>query len=278
VWCIGNTERYGDGPFEQYVHMIEMSANGGLQAELEVVADINRRRLGGEPVHGTTTPVVLHVVKPEVPLPLDPDFYAGRISADTLIDMGHRDAHRYLSGMDAAGVGLDDRATAMTDPPLGVRTHERLSGQLAGLGRVTVELVAEIRDVAAFRADPSRQVPVVGHVDCTDGSRWHATGGGFSVGADSATYELDLPADAPVRSLSLRRHFAGVLRLPHALRTLSVVGPGGAALGAVHAGIDDLARAAVSLEPTGAHDLPDRARAVEEVAKLVLRAAHRSHV
>ena len=34
VWCIGNSPYWGDGPLEQYVHMIEMSANGALFAEL----------------------------------------------------------------------------------------------------------------------------------------------------------------------------------------------------------------------------------------------------
>jgi hypothetical protein len=28
VWCIGNTPLWGNGPLEQYVHMIELSANG----------------------------------------------------------------------------------------------------------------------------------------------------------------------------------------------------------------------------------------------------------
>jgi predicted acylesterase/phospholipase RssA len=34
-----------------------------------------------------------------VPLPLDPDFYAGRIQASTLVAMGYRDARRYLASM-----------------------------------------------------------------------------------------------------------------------------------------------------------------------------------
>ena len=38
VWCIGNSPYWGDGPLEQYVHMIEMSANGALFAELDAAA------------------------------------------------------------------------------------------------------------------------------------------------------------------------------------------------------------------------------------------------
>jgi predicted acylesterase/phospholipase RssA len=81
VWCIGNTPYWGNGPLEQYVHMIEMSANGALFAEL---AAADRE-------------FVLHVVKPRYPLPLDPEFFTGRISADTLIAMGYRDAWDYLA-------------------------------------------------------------------------------------------------------------------------------------------------------------------------------------
>jgi hypothetical protein len=129
------------------------------------VADVNARRRAGEEVYGTRTPTTLHVVKPEVPLPLDPDFFAGRISADTLIDMGHRDACAYLADAVPDGVPLDASATAMADPPLGVRLRERLHGELDDLGRVTLEVVTEIRDLAAFLADPAAGVPLVGHLD-----------------------------------------------------------------------------------------------------------------
>src|SRR5690606_4172043 len=41
-------------------------------------------------------PIVLHIIKPEFPLPLDPDFFLNRIDADTLINWGYADAKRYL--------------------------------------------------------------------------------------------------------------------------------------------------------------------------------------
>ena len=59
---------------------------------------------------------VLHVVRPEHPLPLDPEFYLGRIDADTLIGMGYRDARAYLDSMTAAGLAKDANCTAMTEP------------------------------------------------------------------------------------------------------------------------------------------------------------------
>ncbi len=81
VWCIGNHGVYRDGAFQQYVHMIEIAANGALQEELALVRERGAR---------------LHVIRPRVPLPLDPDFFFGRVDASTLIAMGYRDAAAYL--------------------------------------------------------------------------------------------------------------------------------------------------------------------------------------
>ena len=122
----------GNGPLEQYVHMIELSANGALFAELDQIADINARRANGEQVMGSTEPIVLHVVKPDLPLPLDPDFVAGRISAEALVAMGYRDAWRYLGTRSAAGVPLDVTATQMRVAPLGCRISLRVRGSISG--------------------------------------------------------------------------------------------------------------------------------------------------
>ena len=72
VWCIGNTPEYKPGAFNQYVHMIEMAANGSLFEQFARVEALNARIAAGERPDGRTTPVVLHVIKPERPLPLDP--------------------------------------------------------------------------------------------------------------------------------------------------------------------------------------------------------------
>ncbi len=87
VWCIGNTPGYRNGSFHQYVHMIEMAASGSLFADLDRVAS-------------TTGPgdIKLHVIKPSQPLPLDPDYFLGRIDAASLIGLGYRDARAYLRG------------------------------------------------------------------------------------------------------------------------------------------------------------------------------------
>lgn len=121
---MGNSPYWGHGPLEQYVHMIEMSATGALLADFAVAQAAGRE-------------FVLHVIKPEHPLPLDPEFYLGRIDAETLIGMGYRDATAYLAGRDPGGVPADHTSTVMTDPPPGARWTERWSSRDA-LARLTV--------------------------------------------------------------------------------------------------------------------------------------------
>lgn len=130
VWAIGNSPRYRPGMFNEYVHMIELSANGKLFDELAQIADINARIARGDVVGGRTRPVRVHIIRPERPLPLDPDFYLGRIDAATLVAMGYRDATRYLSGMRPAGTRLGPEVTRMTDIPPAVAFRKRLTGRL----------------------------------------------------------------------------------------------------------------------------------------------------
>ena len=156
LWCIGNTPYWGNGPLEQYVHMIELSANSALFADLAEIAAINERRRAGEAVLGSTEAVVVHVVKPEYPLPLDPDYLAGRITSETLVAMGYRDARRYLASMAPAGIALDPSATVMRDPPLGARFTLRASGELGG-EPVELSLTGEVTDLAALRGRRPRR-------------------------------------------------------------------------------------------------------------------------
>jgi predicted acylesterase/phospholipase RssA len=130
VWCIGNTSRYRDGAFNQYVHMIEMSANGGLFEEL---AHLHAELGDARPV--------LHVIKPEYPLPLDPEFYFGRINATALVAMGYRDAKRYLAGRAEGGVEWGPGATKMRDQPPGAAFVEHVEG---------AEIRVDIRNVEKF--------------------------------------------------------------------------------------------------------------------------------
>lgn len=173
AWCIGNTPEYRDGPFNQYVHMIEQSANGVLFEEFDRVRDLNDEIRGGRSRYGQRRAVVAHVIRPRYPLPLDPDFYLGRIDAATLIAMGYRDARAYLAAIDREeGVQLTPAATRMEQPGRGVAWRERQAGRLAPLaggtatgGSLTVELAAEVPDADAFMAGPRRAGRLVGRLE-----------------------------------------------------------------------------------------------------------------
>lgn len=91
VWCIGNTRTYHNGFLNQYVHMIEISANGALFDEISQIQKLNTQR-----EKEGLKPIVLHVIKPRFSLPLDPDFFLNKIDADTLINMGYADTKQYL--------------------------------------------------------------------------------------------------------------------------------------------------------------------------------------
>jgi predicted acylesterase/phospholipase RssA len=148
VWCIGNTSEYHDGPFNQFVHMIEISANGRLFEEFEQVRTVNERRMeAGRP------PIRLHVVRPRFPLPLDPEYYLGRISGEDLAAMGYRDAVDYLTLMTPDGVALTPDATRMSPPPPGARFRETMtasgwdSAQLSECGASRREVAHESVDL-----------------------------------------------------------------------------------------------------------------------------------
>jgi predicted acylesterase/phospholipase RssA len=131
IWCIGNTSAYQAGPFEQYVHMIELSANAALFREFEQIRAINEAVARGEQPGGRTRPIRVHLIKPEYPLPLDPELFAGRITTGTLVDMGYRDAANYLQHAPAEGITLTPEATRMRDPKPGVAFRETMAGPFA---------------------------------------------------------------------------------------------------------------------------------------------------
>lgn len=198
VWCIGNTSQYRNGAFNQYVHMIEMSALGALNWELAAIADINRRIAAGETVLGHREPIVVHIIKPDVPLPLDPDFFLGRIDAATLIDMGYRDAQRTLRARQP--VALEPGATAMREPGVGVGFRETMAGAFqlgvsdpcaaAGSGTpLAMYATIHIEDIAAFVADPEHKAGLTGHVDFQP---W-----GRAIPSQSGVFGLFSPSDDP---------------------------------------------------------------------------------
>ncbi|HEY6978103.1 MAG TPA: patatin-like phospholipase family protein [Chitinophagaceae bacterium] len=124
VWCIGNTAEYLNGVFNQYVHMIEISANGGLFAEIDWLYQTNRERQN----KGLQS-IKLHIIKPDYPLPLDPDFFLGKITADTLINMGYADAKEYLKYKNAFNLADISKATAMKTPGITLHFTQQFEGK-----------------------------------------------------------------------------------------------------------------------------------------------------
>lgn len=276
LWCIGNTPRWGTGALEQYVHMIEMSATGALSAELDAIADLNRRRAGGEAVLGSTDPVTVHVIRPDLPIPLDPDLVVGRIDAETLIGMGYRDARRYLCSRSPAGTPLTEDATRTPARELGARITLRASGS-TDLGPLAYTLVVEADDLAALRRTPGAEMRAVGTLRHPEQGLRLLGRGTARLAGDGAGRRLEVRAD--VRLADGVGELAVDVPLPrgrpHAARhhTWRVAEPHGAGRsGTATMTTGQAVRALASFEPSGAHHLTDRARALGLAVGLVRRA------
>lgn len=205
IWCIGNTPEYKTGAFNQYVHMIEMSANGGLCEEFDRIRELNERIAQGDSPYGQQQPIRLHVIKPKHPLPLDPDLYLGRIDTRTLISMGYADARRYLADREESGLPFEPEVTRMqeiTTP--GISFRETMAGDFA-LGetdpqagadkgkaegtRLAMHAAINIHDMDGFTRDPEHLGAIHGTIDFTPfGEGIPAWGGAFN---------LFSPADDP---------------------------------------------------------------------------------
>jgi len=257
VWCIGNIGEYLNGAFNQYVHMIELSANGNLFKELAQIATLNERIKAGEVIDGRTEPIRVHIIHPEFPLPLDPDYYRGRIDGATLVDRGYRDATQYLARMNPAGVALDADATRMRDPRAGLMLRISLTGSL-GAKPCRLDIAVEIDELAAFLADAGHGARLSGRITCPGiGDQLPATGGAIDFG----------------RLLKLEMGFRaaeGEIRLfaEGSIRSLRIVF--GAAQGKLRPGWGGLLAAALSLHATGAQGLGLRMRTVARFWRFVL--------
>ncbi|AEE45428.1 patatin-like phospholipase family protein [Cellulomonas fimi] len=258
VWCIGDTDRWGDGPLEQYVHMIEMSAAGALAADLALA-----RAQGRE--------FVLHVVVPAHPLPLDPEFYLGRVSADSLVQMGYRDARRYLATRSPVGVPHDPACTRMTEPPPSARYVEHLTGR-AGVHDVVLDLTvvlpldgpveaAQVAGALAYGPWGERALLAHGRAEADDDAltyRGLVRVGGRDLHVQAVRSLVDDPGPDAWGDLS---HVALTVRE----ETGDVVLAADLELGA-----DGLRRLVTSVEPVGVSGV---LRRVDAVRRLLLRGA-----
>lgn len=115
IWGIGNYPSYLSGSLNQYVHSIEMSANGAIFEEFEQIKWINKLIDLGHSPYGQTKKINVFVVKPNLPLPLDPELFLKKITARALINMGYQDAKNYLKSLPEKGDVLDFTATQTID-------------------------------------------------------------------------------------------------------------------------------------------------------------------
>ncbi|UKA64770.1 patatin-like phospholipase family protein [Arthrobacter sp. FW306-04-A] len=244
IWCIGNSPYWGDGPLEQYVHMIEMSAMGALLADFEAAKAIGRE-------------FVLHVVRPEHPLPLDPEFYLDRINADTLIGMGYRDARKYLDSMTSDGLAKDSSCTAMTEPPAGVRFNDTLRGEAAG------EPLTFSATVVLPSADAGAAPQVSGFLDHRPfGARAFLADGRVETQGETVSYQARVKLDGGWRDVSVTRTFhddPGPDAWSDSRRARLVVE--GRLDTEVRMSLGDAAGLLGSVEPVGAHGFLERAGA-----------------
>jgi cholesterol oxidase len=175
----------------------------------------------------------------------------------------------------------------MIDPPLGVRWTEHLSGQLTGAAvaeaEVELDVGVELRDMGAFAADRSSPGELVGAVRHPAWGRPLLAGGRFQV-ATTGPDAVELGYRAVFRADGRDHVLVGTKRvrddpgfdLWSDVSTLFVEVREGSddgpvmASGELRAGVGDVRRAVASLEPTGAHHLRDRARAVTTVGRVLL--------
>lgn len=182
VWGMGNTPTYRGGGLRLYVQMLEMSANGALNIQMERIAELNRHIANGDSPYGQTRPVILHVIRPDYPLPLDSDLFLDHIDHATLIDMGYADARRYLAAMKPEGIRPSHKATKMKEAGPGIRFREAMSGGFslgtddpkegADCGQAnntefTIHATIDIKDIEAFIRDSERTGTLTGRVDFT---------------------------------------------------------------------------------------------------------------
>jgi len=256
VWCIGNSARWGDGPLEQYVHMIEMSANGALFAELDAARAAGRQ-------------FRLHVVRPVHPLPLDPELFAGRVSTDSLMDMGYRDATAYLESMAPDGVAADETCTVMTEPPRGVRLRETLRGDVSG-HEMTLEVTVELPLAQPGPPAPAR---LAGHVTYAPwGARTYLANGRVERSGPYLDYRAQVRRDGRWVDLEARRDLTDDPGLDawSDMTTVEVAAATGES-GRLRLRPADAARLVASAQPVGTHGVADAAAVLADLGRSGLR-------
>ena len=179
IWCIGNTPQYLPGLLNQYVHMIEMSAAGALNDELATIAGLNAAIERGERPYGHERPIIVHVVKPKYPIPLDPHYLAGKVTGGALVDQGFADASSYLRSRRRRGIPVTVDATKMRSPGAGVSFRESMRGHVAfgehdpevakrsnSAVPIAINATINIRDIDTFVDESGHRGELAAHLYC----------------------------------------------------------------------------------------------------------------
>lgn len=146
IWAIGNSATYLPGVFNQYVHMIEMSANGALLEEYDQIRLINKVIAQGSGEYAQKTAIRLFVIKSPMPLPLDPDLFFNKVNARELINMGYDNAKSRLLRQPLAPEKMDKTTTKSHDPGSVLSFRATFSGKLIwGVGESNVTYYSYFR-------------------------------------------------------------------------------------------------------------------------------------
>lgn len=204
IWIMGNIPRYRGGALNIYVQMLEMSANGALQKELQQIKEINSRIAKGEQVYGHDQPITLHLIKPEHPLPLDSALYLGEVSHAKLIEMGRSDARAYFNNIQPEGVPFEPYVTRMTEQNPGIQFKETMAGgfsleatepdvgsnmgKLAGT-EMAMHAQVDIDDIDKFVSESYHPGSLIGSIDFPPM--------GMGMVANSGVFNLFYPTDNP---------------------------------------------------------------------------------
>ena len=311
VWCIGNIAEYKTGVFNQYVHMIEMAANGTLFEEFRQIEELNVRIRKGDSPYGQQAPIRLHLVHPLRPLPLDPDFFLGRITSSTLMEMGYSDAKRYLEReMKPEGLPFTPEVTQMQSDGVGISFNEVMSGGLT-LGATdpqaghdqgqkantifTMQATIRVPDISKLAVDPQHQGEITGNVSYPSfGANIPAKNGVFKLfsptgdpklklmvyelGFEHGGQEYYMAGRKEVRQDPVIDAWKETTTLYTMLHAGSDSGGKIVAAGILKLGVTELMHLVKSMQAINATTLQEKTRAVSEFGKFFMRELWDSYV
>jgi predicted acylesterase/phospholipase RssA len=184
IWTVSELRATSLGPYRQYFDIIAAVAVGRFYEELREIERINKAVAAGTDTEHR--PIKVHVIRHGAPVPLDYLLFASAGDMSRIVDMGVRDARRYLI---ANGVELRHEGPAA--PPTGLRFKEVMRGHWtvgepdpaegerrdrASGSSLAIRLVISVTDLDAFLEDATREASATGTLDCP------ALGGRLSIG------------------------------------------------------------------------------------------------